>query len=182
MRTPLILLLLSLTATVATLALPGASDALLVAVPCLIASLILVLRHPRPKHFVIVDGSNVMHWKDGTPRIEALHHVIAYLTAHRLTPRVIFDANAGHKLVGRYLHGPAMAARLGLPQHCIIVVPKGTPADPVILAMARDLDARIVTNDRYRDWWDAHPEVREPGHLIRGGWRDGQFSLDLGSQ
>jgi hypothetical protein len=60
-----------------------------------------------------------------------------------------------------------------------MVVPKGTPADPTILAAARDLGAPVLTNDRYRDWAEAHPEIRTPGHLIRGGYRDGGLHLDL---
>jgi hypothetical protein len=59
------------------------------------------------------------------------------------------------------------------------VVNKGNPADPTILAAARDLKARIVSNDRYRDWTESHPEVAKPGHVIRGGYRDGNLWLDL---
>ena len=50
----------------------------------------------------------------------------------------------------------------------MLVVPKGSPADPWILTTARDFGARIVTNDRYRDWAEAHPEVEKPGFLVRG--------------
>ena len=61
----------------------------------------------------------------------------------------------------------------------LVVVNKGTPADITILAAAKDSGARIVTNDRYRDWADVHPEVREPGYLIRGGYRDGKLWFDM---
>jgi hypothetical protein len=47
------------------------------------------------------------------------------------------------------------------------------------LAAAADLGARVVTNDRYRDWVEQHPEVTEPGHLIRGGYKAGKLWLDL---
>jgi Zc3h12a-like Ribonuclease NYN domain len=180
MRTPVILLLISLAATIAA---RSHADYLLLTVPCLIAGLYLLLRailRPKPKNFIIVDGSNVMHWKDGTPQVDVLRDVIQHLTTLGFTPGVIFDANAGHKIAGRYQHDAAMGARLGLPEDRIIVVPKGTPADPTILAAARDLGARIVTNDRYRDWVDAHPEIAKRGHLIRGGYRDGQVWLDIG--
>ena len=60
-----------------------------------------------------------------------------------------------------------------------MVVNKGTPADATILAAARDLGARIVSNDRYRDWLDQHPEVDRPGALIRGGFEDGALWLAL---
>lgn len=41
------------------------------------------------------------------------------------------------------------------------------------------MGARIVTNDRYRDWAEAHPEIATPGHLIRGGWREGKLWLAI---
>jgi Zc3h12a-like Ribonuclease NYN domain len=184
MIAPLILVLTALSGTIAALTLPGQSDYLLLTAPCLIASLCLLLRailRRKPQNFIIIDGSNVMHWKDGTPQVDVLRDVIQHLTTLGFTPGVIFDANAGHKLAGRYQHDAAMGVRLGLPEDRIIVVPKGTPADPTILAAARDLGARIVTNDRYRDWAEAHPEITTPGHLIRGGYRDGHLWLDMGS-
>jgi hypothetical protein len=36
---------------------------------------------------------------------------------------------------------------------------------------------RIVTNDRFRDWAEAHPEILEPGFLIWSGMRDGKVWL-----
>jgi hypothetical protein len=193
MIAPFALLMCSLVGCVAALALPGLSDVLLLSGPCALASLFLLVRAfhiiaqqpghietpQSPPKFVVIDGSNVMHWKDGTPQIEALRDVIQHLNTRGFTPGVIFDANAGHLLAGRYQHDGAMGLRLGLPEDRIIVVNKGTPADPTILAAARGLNARIVTNDRYRDWADAHPEITNPGHLIRGGYRDGQLWLDL---
>ena len=120
-----------------------------------------------------------MYWKDGTPQIDAVRDVVRHLTVRGFTPGVIFDANAGHKLAGRYQHDGAMGQRLGLPQDRIIVVNKGTPADPTILAAAKDLNARIVTNDRYRDWAGDHPEIAIPGHLVRGSYVAGKLRLDL---
>ena len=82
--------------------------------------------------------------------------------------------------MGRYRHDGAMASLLGLPVAQVMVVPKGQVADGWILAAARDLGAPVVTNDRYRDWAEVHPEVTEPGRLIRGGVREGKIWLDLG--
>jgi putative transposase len=59
-----------------------------------------------------------------------------------------------------------------------ILAPKAVVADTWILAAVRDLDARIVTNDRTRDHAAQHPEVTRPGHLIRGGYRDGRLWLE----
>ncbi|MES2665881.1 MAG: hypothetical protein V4712_07255 [Pseudomonadota bacterium] len=120
-----------------------------------------------------------MHWKDETPQLATLKEVLNHLQFHGYNPGVVFDANAGYKMTGRYQHDHALGKLLGLPADRVMVVPRGTPADPLVLAAARDLGARIVTNDRYRDWADTHPEVREPGHLIRGGYREGKLWLAL---
>jgi hypothetical protein len=183
MIVPVLLLLASVAGIAAGVLLPGWSDLLLLAVPCALASLYLlfraIIRQEFPPKWVVIDGSNVLHWKDGTPQIEAVREVVARLTELGFKPGVVFDANAGYKISGRYRHDRAMGRLLGLPEDRIMVVPKGTPADPRILTAARALRARIVTNDRYRDWTQDHPEVSEPGHLIRGGYRDGVLWLDV---
>lgn len=127
--------------------------------------------------WVLVDGSNVMHWQDQTPNLDPVKAVVAQLAAKGHVPGVVFDANAGWKLMGRYLHDGEFARLLGLESRQVLVVPKGTQADPFLLQTAREFGARIVTNDRYRDWADRHPEVLEPGFLIRGGMRDGTVWL-----
>lgn len=131
----------------------------------------------KPKNWIVVDGSNVMHWQDNTPRLAPLLRVVEDLKARGFSPGVVFDANAGWKLFGEYLNERDFGRMLGLPTDQILVVPKGTQADPYILDTARKFKARIVTNDRYRDWTEAHPEVAEPGHLIRGGMQDGKVWL-----
>lgn len=123
---------------------------------------------PRRGNWIVVDGSNVMHWQDNTPRLAPVLKVIGDLQARGFDPGVVFDANAGWKLFGRYLNEHELGQMLGLPKDQVLVVPKGTQADPYILATAKQFDARIVTNDRYRDWADDHPEVTQPGFLIRG--------------
>mgnify|MGYP001134261892 CR=1 FL=1 len=127
--------------------------------------------------WVLVDGSNVMHWRDGMPSLDPVKAVVAQLTAQGHVPGVVFDANAGWKLMGRYLHDGAFARLLGLESRQVLVVPKGSQADPFLLQTAREFGARIVTNDRYRDWAAAHPEVLAPGFLIPGGMRDGKVWL-----
>lgn len=131
------------------------------------------------KPVVLVDGSNVMHWKDNTPKIETLREVVYALSDHGFKVGVMFDANAGYKLFDRYHHDSQFAGLLGMKTDHVMVVPKGTPADPYLLNAARDMGARIVTDDRFRDWAETYPEVQEPGHLIRGGYRNGKLWLDL---
>jgi hypothetical protein len=120
-----------------------------------------------------------MYWRDNAPRIETLHEVIGHLKARGFAPGVVFDANAGYLLTGVYQHDRAFARTLGLPEDRVMVVPKGTPADPLVLTAARDLGARVVSNDRFRDWTGDHPELTTPGHLVRGGYREGKLWLSL---
>jgi hypothetical protein len=122
----------------------------------------------RDRNWILVDGSNVMHWEDNTPHVEPLRRVVSALKAQGLDPGVVFDANAGWKLFGRYMGERELSQILGLPQDQVLVVPKGSPADPWILTTARDFGARIVTNDRYRDWAEDHPEIATPGFLVHG--------------
>ena len=184
MVVPVLLLILSLVGVAVALFLPGYGDLILLAGPCAVAALILWLRaaltrkRPAAPNWILIDGSNVMHWKDNTPQIDTLREVIAHLGDLRRAPAVIFDANAGYLLAGRYQDDHVMARALGLPEDRVLVVPKGTIADSYLLTAARDYNAPIVTNDRYRDWADDYPEVAEPGRLIRGGYRDGALWLD----
>lgn len=222
MIVPFLLFLASVAAFAAALLAPGYDPLILLALPCILASLILlatawVRRKPGPPHNdrlrgarqgsavgrrtddgarkpagvfrkpgqrrpphrpVLVDGSNVLHWKDNAPQIASVRQVVDLLRAQGFSPGVVFDATVGYKIGTRYRDDAEMAAHLGLPVDRVLVVPKGTQADPVLLATARDLGAPIVTNDRFRDWAEAHPEVQQSGHLIRGGYADGKLWLD----
>jgi len=179
----LLLLLLSLAGVGVALLMPGYGDLLLLAGPCAVAAFLLWLhgalarKRPAPD-WILIDGSNVMHWKDNTPQFDTLREVIAHLSGLRRTPAVIFDANAGYLLLGRYQDDRVMARALGLPEDRVLVVPKSTIADSYLLTVARDYGSPIVTNDRYRDWEEEYPEIAEPGRLIRGGYRGGALWLE----
>jgi hypothetical protein len=124
---------------------------------------------------ILIDGSNVIYWQDNTPHLAPLLQVVADLSQRGLKPGVVFDANVGYKLMGKFLGEGDLSRLLSLPRDQILVVPKGTQADPFLLETARDLDARIVTNDRYRDWVESYPDVVKPERLVRGGVRDGRI-------
>ena len=195
MIVPVLLFLASVVGVVVAVVQPGMTDLVLLAGPGALASLILILWGPRrlghePSHgynraaverlrHIVVDGSNVMHWKDGTAQIATLREVVGRLIELGFTPGVMFDANAGYKIGDRYQDDGALGRMLGLPHDRVLVVAKGTPADPVLLSAAYDLRAQIVTNDRYRDWAADHPITSAPGNLVRGGYRDGKLWLDL---
>lgn len=150
-------------------------DVLILLSPSIVVFVYLLLRQPRqqtasqqpPVRTVLVDGSNVMFWRDNTPRLDTVQAVVAALRAQGWQPEVWFDANAGHHLAGRYLRDYELARLLGLSSRQIIVVPKGTPADPALMASARGLAAPVVSNDRFRDWQADYADVLA-GAMIRG--------------
>ena len=133
----------------------------------------------RGKPQIILDGSNVLHWKDETPRIQTLIEVLDRLQTKGYTPVVIFDANAGYLVSDRYMHHHHFAKALGLSESQVMVVPKGEPADPTILKAARSMKARVVSNDRFRDWAGEYGEVRRKGFLVKGGYRGGRLEMSV---
>jgi hypothetical protein len=159
-----------------TLALAGLAVALLL-LPAILAGLRRLFRRRRP--MAVIDGSNVMHWQDNTPRIAVVAEAMRLLHDRGYEVGVIFDANAGYKIAGRYMGSAALSEVLGLDGHRVIVVPKGEQADPWLLTFARRTGAVILSNDRFRDRLAEFPEIAEPGRLIRGGHRDGRLWLDL---
>lgn len=187
MFAPIILLAVSLACTTAAVLVPGSSDLLLVAIPMTLGSLWLLLRasyaasRSAPR-WIVIDGSNVMHWAGDTPRIEPVREVVKHLERHGFTPGVVFDANAGYLVNGAYMHDEAFSRLLGLPKDRVMVVNKGSVADETILEAAHDMQASVVTNDRYRDWAEQYPAVRTPGFLIQGGYRAGRLWLNLDDQ
>jgi len=132
------------------------------------------------RDWVIVDCSNVIHWINNELNIKPLLDVLERLKHHGCTAGVIFDASVGHVLNGTYKHNATFSELLGLLLDRIMVVPAGTVADQYILKAERDFRAKIVTNDRYRDWADGFLEVNERGRLITGWHCDGVLFTSLG--
>lgn len=183
MIVPLLLFLMSLTLAAYAL-LNALHDLTLLGALTAVASLVLLLRavllrRPVGPRWIVVDGSNVLWWNENIPALDSVARVAADLVRRGYVPLVWFDANVGYVIADRFLPDHQIARRLGLASTQVFVAPKGTPADPLVLREARQRQACIVTNDRYRDWTEAHPEVLTPGHLIRGSLREGMVALDL---
>lgn len=140
-----------------------------------VAATLVALLYPRLKrqNWIVMDGSNVLYWEDKAPELAAVRRVVLQLQARGLQPVVWFDANVGYLVANRYLGPRVLARALGVSQRQVIVAEKGTPADPLVLEGARALRARIVTNDRFRDWAEDFPEVADAALFVRGTMRGG---------
>lgn len=104
----------------------------------------------------IVDGSNVAHSTEGEhARLENIRLVMDKLREEGYSPIVVADAALRHQI-----DDGEQYERL-VDEGTIRQAPAGTDADYFILAFARELDASVVSNDRFRDRLSAFPEARE---------------------
>ncbi|HEU0053021.1 MAG TPA: hypothetical protein VFQ39_07575 [Longimicrobium sp.] len=104
----------------------------------------------------LVDGSNVAHSSEGEKaRLRNIELILEKLEEEGLEPIVVADAALRHQIdeADRY-------ERMLEDGH-IRQAPAGTDADYFILSFARELDANIVSNDRFRDRLDAFPDARD---------------------
>jgi hypothetical protein len=104
----------------------------------------------------LVDGSNVAHSTEGEqPRLRNIELVTEKLIEAGYRPIVVSDAALRHQIdeERRYT---ALIEEGRMRQ-----APAGTDADYFILSFARELDAAIVSNDRFRDHQDAFPDARD---------------------
>jgi hypothetical protein len=104
----------------------------------------------------IVDGSNVAHATEGGgARLGNIRLVCDKLREQGYEPVVVVDAALRHQIDERDGY-EAMVDDGSIRQ-----APAGTDADYFILSFARELDASVVSNDRFKDRVEAFPEIRE---------------------
>ena len=154
------------------------SDAsLLVSTGVVLAALLGVLLALRrrssrgPQRYVVIDGSNVLYWKNERVDAAPLQDLVLSLAGRGFVPVIWFDANAGYLLADRYMGPEALAKLFGVRERQVHVAPKGMPADPLLLEGAKRLNAQIISNDRFRDWKDSHPILHSKNRLVTGVWR-----------
>jgi|SRR3954464_16036602 hypothetical protein len=105
---------------------------------------------------VLVDGSNVAHSTEGEkPLIENLVAVRDKLKEEGLEPVIVADAALRHQI-----DDAAQYERM-IDAGEVRQAPAGTDADYFILSFARELNATIVSNDRFRDRMAQFPEARD---------------------
>ncbi|HTK46601.1 MAG TPA: hypothetical protein VL328_01315 [Gemmatimonadaceae bacterium] len=127
-------------------------------------------RHPRGRGksptpasaapVVLVDGSNVAHSSEGEQALLAnIVAVCEKLREEGYEPVVVVDAALRHQIDDR-----ARYERM-VDDGEIRQAPAGTDADYFILSFARELEASVVSNDRFRDRLKSFPDAAR--RLIR---------------
>ncbi len=132
---------------------------------------------PSKQRYVMVDGSNVLYWKNERVDVAPLQDLVLSLTGKGWVPVLWFDANAGYLIADRYMGPKDLAVLFGVPEKQVHVAPKGTPADPLLLDGAKALKAQIISNDRFRDWKGSHPILHGKKRLVTGVWRKNGVEL-----
>jgi hypothetical protein len=104
----------------------------------------------------IIDGSNVAHSTEG----DAAHLANIKLVREKMEeegyePVVVVDAALRHQVDDRRAYEEMVE------DGTLRQAPAGTDADYFILSFARELDAVVVSNDRFRDREKAFPEARD---------------------
>lgn len=108
----------------------------------------------------IIDGSNVAHSTEGDhARLENIRLVLEKLVEEGYEPVVVVDAALRHQIDDKATFEQMVEGGT------IRQAPAGTDADYFILSFARELDAVVVSNDRFKDRLEAFPEARE--HVVR---------------
>jgi Zc3h12a-like Ribonuclease NYN domain len=120
--------------------------------------------HHRPKHTerqersgkALVDGSNVAHSSEGEKaRLRNIELVVQKLEGEGLDPIVVADAALRHQIDETQKYEQL------IDDGEIRQAPAGTDADYFILSFAEELDASVVSNDRFKDRIKQYPALRK---------------------
>jgi hypothetical protein len=122
---------------------------------------------PKPPHpereetsnVVLVDGSNVAHSTEGPPLVANLLAIREKLIEEGLEPIIVADAALRHQIDDPQLYEKMVEDGM------VRQAPAGTDADYFILSFARELEASVVSNDRFRDRLKSFPDAAR--RLIR---------------
>jgi hypothetical protein len=105
---------------------------------------------------VLVDASNVAHSTEGgEARLANIQLVRQKLQEKGFEPLIVADAALRHQIDDKERYERLINEGL------VHQAPAGTDADYFILSFAREMDARILTNDRFRDRAQEFPQERD---------------------
>ena len=104
----------------------------------------------------LIDASNVAHSSEGdAARLANIIAVRDKLVEQGFEPVIVADAALRHQIDDQ-----AAYERL-VDDGTVRQAPAGTDADYFLLSFARELDAQVVSNDRFRDRVQQFPEARD---------------------
>ncbi|HUG39927.1 MAG TPA: hypothetical protein VMM12_05560 [Longimicrobiales bacterium] len=127
------------------------------------------------REIAVVDGSNVAHAVEGEgARLENIRMMYRKLEEEGYRPVVVVDAKLRHTI------DDPQGYEAMVDDGRIRQAPAGTDADYFILSFARELDARVVSNDRFRDRSSAFPDIGD--RLIRYMLVEGEVVLERRTQ
>lgn len=120
---------------------------------------------------VLVDASNVAHATEGgEARLANITLVQSRLREDGFEPLVVADAALRHQIDDQ------VAYEKMVDDGVVHQAPAGTDADYFILSFAREMDAHILTNDRFRDRAEEFAAERE--RIIRFMIVDGEVVFE----
>jgi hypothetical protein len=120
------------------------------------------------KKVVVIDGANVAYEErsaGGKPKLSNLLKVRRELEERGEEAVIIVDASLKYDIDDQDQLEQLIRSQQ------VRQVPAGTDADYFIIQFADQLDALIVTNDRYKDYTDRYPwipERRLPYMIVKG--------------
>jgi len=116
--------------------------------------LTMLPRNLSPRQAVIIDGSNVARLSPGsTPSVRNLQLAVEWAREQGLHPVIIIERGVSKRLDDR--NAARQLKRSG------ILYTVGVEADEVILELAEQLDAYILSNDTYAEYRNRYPKVDE---------------------
>jgi hypothetical protein len=126
--------------------------------------------HDGGAKIALVDGANAAHSGESGARLENILLLCEKLEEEGLEPIVVVDASLRHEIDAaeeyeRMVEGGRIRQ-----------APAGTDADYFILSFARELDAAVVSNDRFSDFREGFPDARD--RIIRYMIVEGEVVLE----
>lgn len=125
---------------------------------------------------VIVDASNVAHFgkKKGKPTLDNLFKSVQALEKLGYQPILIADASLRHEIDDKE------AYKKLIDNNKVQQVPSGTTADHYILKLAEENDAKILSNDAFREYYDEFQDINS--RRIPYNIREGEIVIGSSAQ
>lgn len=118
---------------------------------------------------ILIDGNNVMRATQGEYHPSYLSIIVRELSLRGCEWQIIADANIGY-LIDKNATGQEKSEFANLREMAgprFVMVPGGSRADEFLLLLANTDNASIITNDRYRNYAELYPWVRDASRLLK---------------